>query len=254
MNIADVLAGYPALAIAVSGGVDSLTLAEAAHRVLGERARVYHAISPAVAPEGTRRAVALAEERGWRLEIVDAGEFGDARYLANPVNRCYFCKSHLYDRIRELTDAPIASGANTDDLADYRPGLEAAAERGIVHPFITAGLDKASVRALARDFGLGDIAELPASPCLSSRVHTGMVIHPDELALVARVERALAAASPAGATLRCRITPTGVFVESEPYPPDAAALDAASAVIVSAGHRFCGARPYRRGAMTGVHP
>ena len=128
---------------------------------------------------------------GWRLTEVDAGEFADPAYRANPVNRCYFCKTNLYDRIAHVTEGPIASGANLDDLGDYRPGLIAAAEHRVRHPFVEAGMDKAAVRALARDFDLADISELPAQPCLSSRVETGIAISASDLAFVARMERAL---------------------------------------------------------------
>ena len=102
-----------------------------------------HAVSPAVPPHATARVRAHAERHGWALTVADAGEFDDPRYRANPVDRCYFCKSNLYDRIRSVTEGTVASGTNLDDLGDYRPGLKAAAERGVVHPFVEAGIDKA---------------------------------------------------------------------------------------------------------------
>ena len=96
--------------------------------------------------------------------MIDAGEFDDARYRANPVDRCYFCKTNLYARIRRATADPIASGTNLDDLGDYRPGLRAAAERGVVHPFVEAGIDKAAICALAPDLGLADLGGCRRSP------------------------------------------------------------------------------------------
>ena len=148
------LAPHATLAIAVSGGVDSMTLAAFAHRLhqsggMGP-VEMIHAVSPAVPPAATERVRARASREGWRLTVTGAGEFDDSRYRDNPVNRCYFCKTNLYDRIRALTGGAIASGANLDDLGDYRPGLLAAAERAVVHPYIEAGMDKAAVRALAR--------------------------------------------------------------------------------------------------------
>ena len=122
-----VLANLPNLAIAVSGGVDSMTLAHAAHRAGLPGLLVVHALSPAVPMEATDRVRDHASRFGWRLTEVDAGEFADPAYRANPVNRCYFCKTNLYDRIAHVTEGPIASGANLDDLGDYRPGLIAAA-------------------------------------------------------------------------------------------------------------------------------
>src|SRR6185437_16934761 len=104
----------------------------------------------------------------------------------------YFCKSNLYDRIRDLTDAVIVSGAKMDDLGDYRPGLLAAAERTVVHPYVDAGMDKTAVRALARELGLDDVAELPAQPCLSSRIETGIAIYSNDLAFIDLAETRLA--------------------------------------------------------------
>jgi hypothetical protein len=102
-----------------------------AHRETAARVMMVHAASPAVPAEATARVRDHAARAGWNLVVTDAGEFADPRYRANPVDRCYFCKSNLYDRIRGLTDAAIASGANLDDLDDYRPGLIAAKQRGL---------------------------------------------------------------------------------------------------------------------------
>ena len=186
------LRAHAPLAIAVSGGVDSMTLAHAAHRVLPERSvRVYHAVSPAVPQAATDRVEDHGARFGWDLEVLDAGEFADPDYLRNPVNRCYFCKSNLYGRIREKTRHMIASGANLDDLSDYRPGLLAARERNVLHPFVEAGFRKADVRRLARQFMLHDISELPAQPCMASRIETGLAVDPADLRLVEEMEREL---------------------------------------------------------------
>src|SRR5580704_878767 len=141
-----------------------MTLAHLVHRHYGARSRMVHAISPAVPAESTARVRDHAVGNGWALSLVDAGEFSDPSYRANPVDRCYFCKSSLYRRIAEQCEGVIFSGTNTDDLGDYRPGLKAAAERGVRHPFVEAGIAKADIRALARTLGLGDLAELAASP------------------------------------------------------------------------------------------
>ncbi len=125
--------------------------------------------------------------------LLDAGEQADARYRANPVDRCYYCKTNLYARIREATPDAIASGTNRDDLDDFRPGLRAAAERDVVHPYVEAGIDKADVYALAASLGLDDLERLPAQPCLASRVETGIAIAPDDLAFIDAVETRLAA-------------------------------------------------------------
>jgi uncharacterized protein len=241
-----ILADLPGLAIAVSGGVDSMTLAHAAHRAGFPGLLVVHALSPAVPAEATVRVRDHATRFGWRLTEVDAGEFADPEYRANPVNRCYFCKTNLYARIAHVTEGPIASGANLDDLGDYRPGLIAAAEHRVRHPFVEAGMSKAAVRALARGFDLADISELPAQPCLSSRVETGIAISARDLAFVARMERALTPFVPQGTDLRCRVTHGGIVVEAP--EPDDAMRQIADELCAGERRRFLGFRPYRRGA------
>lgn len=216
-----VLASLPEAAIAVSGGVDSLTLAYAAHRRLGDRTTMFHARSPAVPPEATARVERHADRLGCRLEIIDAGEFRDQRYIENPVDRCFYCKSNLYGAIAARTGATILSGANLDDLADYRPGLEAAKHHRVRHPFVEAAIDKRAVRALAAALGLHDVAELPASPCLSSRVETGIRITPAALALVHAVERAVKRAI-APAVVRCRIRQEAIVIELDDTALEAA--------------------------------
>ncbi|MBV8523956.1 MAG: hypothetical protein JOY71_17845, partial [Acetobacteraceae bacterium] len=225
---------------------DSMTLAHAAQRAGVPRLAVVHALSPAVPEEATARVREHAARFGWLLTEVDAGEFADPAYRANPVNRCYFCKSNLYARIARVTDGPIASGANLDDLGDYRPGLIAAAEHRVRHPFVEAGMDKAAVRALARTLNLADISELPAQPCLSSRIETGIAISVEDLAFVARMERALVAHVPPGADLRCRVTHGGIVVEAP--APDDAMRQTAEQLCRAAERHFLGFRPYRRGA------
>jgi pyridinium-3,5-biscarboxylic acid mononucleotide sulfurtransferase len=199
-------------AIAVSGGVDSLTLGALAHRALPGQVTMFHAVSPAVPGEATQRVRGLANEHGWALEIIDAGEFADADYRRNPANRCFYCKTNLYGAIAPLTTAQILSGTNVDDLGEYRPGLEAAKQHGVRHPFVEAGIDKATVRAVAVHIGLGEIAELPAAPCLSSRVETGIAIESAMLKLIHEAERLVRAAVTA-VTVRCRVRASGIVIE-----------------------------------------
>jgi uncharacterized protein len=244
------IARHAALAVAVSGGVDSMTLAHFAHAATPTRVMMVHAASPAVPAHATARVRDHAARFGWDLIVTDAGEFADPRYRANPVDRCYFCKSNLYDRIRQLTESPIASGANLDDLDDYRPGLVAARERDVVHPFIEAGFAKSAVRALAHFMALEDLAELPAQPCLSSRIQTAIAVRETDLAFVDAVEQAAAESLPPATTIRCRITRAGVVLELG--PASAAAKDALERRVAGmcgqAGMRFAGMKDYVRGS------
>ena len=211
-RLSRLLDAMPAVAVAVSGGVDSLTLATAAHEVLGGRARMHHAVSPAVPPDATARTRALAHLRGWDLDVFDAGEFADPAYRANPANRCFFCKTNLYGAVAARTRSPIASGTNLDDLGDYRPGLIAARDHGVRHPFVEARINKADVRRLAALLGLGEVAELPASPCLSSRVETNIPIEAATLAFIHEAEQ-LVAAELRPRTVRCRVRATAIVIE-----------------------------------------
>jgi uncharacterized protein len=198
--------------IAVSGGVDSMTLAVLAHRIEPRNIAIVHAISPAVPPEATERVRDWAGREGWRLTALDAGEFDDPDYRRNPVNRCFFCKRSLYSAIASRIGGTIASGTNKDDLGDYRPGLDAARRFNVRHPYVEAEIEKAGVRALARELGLGGLAELPASPCLSSRIETAIPIDPEALRLVHQVEQ-LVSDRLRPQTVRCRVRSTGLVIE-----------------------------------------
>ncbi len=254
-TLSKVVAGHGQLTVAVSGGVDSMTLAHVAHRVLGAaNAHMVHAVSPAVPGDATARVERHAAAAGWRYRRIDAGEFADPHYRENPVNRCYFCKSNLYGTIASLVEGTIASGTNVDDLGDFRPGLTAAKERNVVHPFVEAGATKADVRAIAAELGLDDLAELPAQPCLSSRVETGIAIDARDLALVDSIERTVRALS-GGTDVRCRIRRDGVHVEIDAptlaaLPSDRAAEIEAqvAAACARSAHAWRGIGAYARGS------
>lgn len=180
------------IVVACSGGIDSMLLSWFAHRQLPGRVIVAHAVSPAVSPEGTDRVRAQATKEGWDLRVVRSGEFADEAYLSNPKNRCYFCKSNLYESLGQIADqlaghGTIVSGANLDDLGEYRPGLKAASEQNVRHPWIEAKCGKEDIRTIARQHDL-PFADLPASPCLASRLYTGTRVTPARLQAVHAAE------------------------------------------------------------------
>jgi uncharacterized protein len=242
------------VAIAVSGGLDSMTLAHAAAQVLGSRPVLFHAVSPAVPTDASERVRRHAARFGWDVRYVDAGEMADPRYRSNPLNRCYFCKTHLYGYIRAAWAGTLFSGANVDDLGEYRPGLIAAAEHAVRHPYVEAGFLKRDVRSLAAALGLEDLAELPAQPCLSSRVETGISISPPVLSGIDQMEQWLRQLI-GQVDVRCRVRATGISIEIDAQvlgalPRETTALIRAHAETEGErlGLAFYGIEPYRRGS------
>ena len=208
-----VLSTLPQRVIACSGGIDSLLLATLAHRALPHATRVLHAVSPAVPQEATARVRSWAAQEGWSLEIVESGEFDDEDYLSNPSNRCYHCKRHLYDRLHILGQVgdTVLSGANMDDLGEYRPGLTAASEKGVRHPWVEANIGKATLRDIARHLKL-PFAELPASPCLASRLYTGTRVTAARVRAVEAGEVLIRRRTGLG-VVRCRLREDHVLIE-----------------------------------------
>jgi len=200
------------VAVAASGGVDSTTLAIMAHRVLGDCCTVFHAVSPAVPPAASERLLTIAENENWNYQVVNAGEFNDQNYLQNPVNRCFYCKKNLYKTIASRTMCTLISGTNADDMEDFRPGLQAAADYAVRHPYVELGVGKSEIRKIALNLGFENLSDLPASPCLSSRMETGIPIDPDTLKLIDSVERHVLANIDVG-IVRCRIRSSGMVVE-----------------------------------------
>ncbi len=214
------------LGVAVSGGVDSMTLAVIAHRVLGSEARMLHAVSPAVPECATARVKVYADRQGWQLNIINAREFTDPDYLSNPHDRCFYCKMKLYTAMANTVTGQLVSGTNRDDLGDYRPGLRAATIHAVRHPYVEAVMDKAAVRTIARELLLDDLAVLPASPCLSSRIETGIVINPATLAAIYKIEK-LVHHNIAPDTVRCRVRSDRLVIELDTH--SMANLDTATA-------------------------
>jgi len=188
------LRGLGSALVAYSGGVDSALLLALAREALGDRAVAFTAVSPAVPPDELEAARALARRLGAEhLERLSA-ELDDPNYAKNPTDRCFFCKTELYDLAREVADvrglSAVVAGTNADELGDYRPGLRAAAEHGVVQPLAEAGLTKAEIRALSREIGL-PTWDKPQQPCLSSRIPYGTEVTRERLDQLARAEMAL---------------------------------------------------------------
>lgn len=190
-RLLEILAGMDRVVVALSGGIDSTVVAAAARRALGERATAVTADSPSVPRAEIALAGEIARTIGIGHRLVATEEFADPDYVANDGTRCYHCKDELYGRIEtllgEIGPATVCSGANLDDLGDYRPGLKAAAEHQVRHPLQEAGFTKADVRALARHWGL-PTWDKPASPCLSSRIAPGVEATAERTARVEAAE------------------------------------------------------------------
>ena len=180
--------------VAFSGGVDSTLVAHAANRVLGSAALIVLARTETIVDEDVELARSIAASQHFNYLEVAYLELDIPEYAANPVNRCYYCKDALFERLtaiacdRQITD--VFDGANKDDERDYRPGRQAARERGVRSPLIEAGFTKADVRAVAKFLGLPN-HDKPAAPCLSSRIPYGTYIDAASLARIAQAERVI---------------------------------------------------------------
>ncbi len=242
--------------VAYSGGVDSAYLAVAAHRALGARSLAVTADSESLSAEQRELALEVARRFGFAHRLVLTRELENPLYARNDQDRCYHCKSELFRHLAPLALAEgfahVVYGLIVDDLSDFRPGHRAAAEAGVRAPLAEAGLTKEDVRALSRELGL-PTADLPASPCLSSRLPYGT---PVTLEALRRVERAEAAVRALGfRELRVRHLGEAARVEIAREEmgrlADAALRSAVEQAVRSAGYAQATIDPegYRRGRM-----
>lgn len=177
--------------IAYSGGIDSTLVAKVAYDVLGHRSVAITAVSPSLLPEELDEAQQQAKFIGINHELIYTEEMNNPNYTSNPVNRCYFCKSELHDKLKPLALQKgypyVIDGVNADDLQDYRPGIQAAKERGVRSPLAELGITKIEVREITKILGL-PWWDKPSQPCLSSRFPYGEEITYEKLHRVGRAE------------------------------------------------------------------
>jgi uncharacterized protein len=190
-SLRDLLRSYGSCLVAYSGGVDSVFLAHVAHEVLGKRSLAAIADSPSLPRRELEEAIAIAKQFKIPLRVVHTREFDNDSYLANPTNRCYFCKHELFTEIAPLARAGgfavIAYGENASDVGDHRPGAKAATEFQVRAPLKEAGLTKAEIREYSAELGL-PTADKPQLACLSSRIPYGEPVTEEKLRMIEQAE------------------------------------------------------------------
>ncbi|MGH9054980.1 MAG: ATP-dependent sacrificial sulfur transferase LarE [Acidimicrobiales bacterium] len=250
------IAGFDSAIVAFSGGVDSSVVAALAARALAERAVAITAVSPALASGELDAAGSVASAIGIGHETISTAELGRADYRRNDRFRCYYCKSELYERLGAIAAsrgyAVVLSGANADDVGDWRPGLRAAEEHAVRHPLLEAGVGKERVRDLARRLRVPS-ADKPASPCLASRLPYGTAVTFDVLAQVDRAELSLKALG--YRTLRVRhfgdLARVQLGADDLARTADPKEHAAVLAAVIAAGYRSAeiDMQPFRSGSL-----
>lgn len=252
-----ILAGCGSVLVAYSGGVDSALVMAVAHEQLGERALACIGVSPSYPTREMRSAIQVAEDAGVPYRLVDTEEYLDPNYAANPVNRCYFCKSELHDRLGAMAAAEgwqvVMDGNNASDLGDFRPGMDAAREHAVRSPLVEAGITKPEVRQIARYLGL-PVWDKPAMACLSSRVPHGTPITPELLRQIESAEDVLVALGFEQFRVRHHNEIARIELPAEDFADAIAHHQAIVDGVRAAGYRFVALdlAGFRSGSLNGV--
>lgn len=259
------LDSYGSCVVAYSGGVDSVFLAHEAHKVLGAKSIAVIADSPSLPRRELAEALEIAQRHGFPVQVIRTNEFSNDQYLANPNNRCYFCKHELFSQLAPLARSgnfkAIIYGENASDIGDHRPGAKAATKFLIHAPLKEAGLTKAEIRELSARHGL-PTADKPQMACLSSRIPYGETVTPEKLIMIEEAEYVLRDLGfydvrvrhhelKQGALARIELGPTEIskFLES-------GAMDTISTQLRKLGylHSTLDLAGYRRGSMNAPSP
>jgi len=193
-QLRELISSFGSCLVAYSGGVDSVFLARVTSDVLGGKSLAVIADSPSLPRRELAEALEIAERFQIPVRVIKTDEFNNAEYLANPTNRCYFCKHELFTELEPLAKAEgfavIAYGENASDVGDFRPGGQAAREFQVRAPLKEVGLTKAEIRELSAQLGL-PTADKPQMACLSSRIPHGEPVTPEKLAMIEQAENVL---------------------------------------------------------------